>query len=39
VRCFFHESASPTEGNPDSFWDIYLRRTHSGWLVYSYGQG
>jgi hypothetical protein len=39
VRCFFHESASPTEGNPDSFWDIYLRRTHSGWLVYSHGQG
>jgi hypothetical protein len=30
VRCTFHESASPTEGNPDSFWDIYLRHTHGG---------
>ena len=39
VLCTFHESASPTEGNPDSFWDIYLRRTSSGWLIYSYGQG
>ncbi len=39
VRCTFHESASPSEGNPDSFWDIYLRHTHSDWLIYSYGQG
>ena len=39
VRCTFHESASPTEGNPDRFWDIYVRHTHSGWLIDSYGQG
>ncbi len=39
VRCTFHESASPSEGNPDSFWDIYLHHTSSGWLIYSYGQG
>lgn len=39
VRCSFHESAAPTEGNPDSFWDIYLRQTSSGWLIYNYGQG
>jgi hypothetical protein len=39
VYCSFHESASPTEGNPDSFWDVYLRHTSAGWLVASYGQG
>ena len=39
LRCTFRESASPTEGNPDSFWDVYLRHTKSGWLIYSYGQG
>lgn len=39
VRCTFHESASPTEGNPDALWDVYLRHTHAGWLIYSYGQG
>jgi hypothetical protein len=39
VRCTFHQSASPTEGNPDSLWDIYLRHTSSGWLIYNYGQG
>ncbi len=39
VRCTFHESVSPTEGNPDSFRDIYLRHTSSGWLIYNYGQG
>jgi hypothetical protein len=39
VRCTFHESASPTEGNPDTFWDDYLVHTKHGWLVNSYGQG
>ena len=39
VRCTFHESVSPTVGNPASFWDIYLRHTSSGWLIYNYGQG
>lgn len=39
VYCSFHESASPTEGNPDSFWDVYLRHTRNGWLIDSYGQG
>jgi hypothetical protein len=39
VRCTFVESSSPTEGNPDSFWDIYLRHSHAGWLIDNYGQG
>ena len=39
VLCTFHESASPSEGNPDSFWDVYLHHAGSGWLIYSYGQG
>lgn len=39
VDCTFVESASPTEGNPDSFWDVYLEHTSSGWLIDNYGQG
>lgn len=39
LRCAFHESTSPTEGNPDNFWDVYLHRTRGAWLIYSYGQG
>jgi hypothetical protein len=39
LRCTFHESASPVVGNLDRFWDIYLRHTGGGWLIYSYGQG
>jgi hypothetical protein len=39
VYCSFHESRSPSEGNPDSFWDVYLRHTKVGWLIDSYGQG
>jgi hypothetical protein len=39
VRCTFDESASPSEGNPDSFWDVYLTATPRGWLIDSYGQG
>jgi hypothetical protein len=39
VYCTFHESASPTEGNPDSFWNVELRRTDAGWLIDNYGQG
>lgn len=40
VECSFDESQAPSVGNPDSFWDIGLRRGPSGsWLVSSYGQG
>ena len=39
IACSFHESASPAEGNPDSFWDVHLRRTPRGWLIDNYGQG
>jgi hypothetical protein len=38
VLCTFHESASPVEGNPDTFWDIDLRHTNSGWMIDNYGQ-
>lgn len=39
VRCTFHESASPVEGNPDSLLDFYLHRWQGAWLIDSYGQG
>jgi hypothetical protein len=40
VYCSFKESASPSEGNPDSFWTVSLERTPSGhWLINNYGQG
>jgi hypothetical protein len=39
VYCSFRESRSPSEGNPDSFWDVFLRHTTSGWLITGYGQG
>ncbi len=37
-RCTFHESG-PNEGNPDTFWDVYLQKSGSKWLIDSYGQG
>lgn len=37
-RCTFHESG-PNEGNPDTFWDVYLHKSGSKWLIDSYGQG
>jgi hypothetical protein len=40
VLCTFVESASPTEGNPDTFWTIsFVRGTNHEWLISSYGQG
>ena len=40
LRCTFDESGPPSVvGNPDSEWDVYLRRTGGGWLIYGYGQG
>jgi hypothetical protein len=39
VLCTFVESASPTEGNPDTFWSVYVHRSPSnGWLIDNYGQ-
>ncbi len=37
--CRFHESASSTEGNPDSFWVVQLHRFKGVWLIAGYGQG
>ena len=40
VSCTFSESASPTEGNPSTFWTISFRRAPGGeWLIDNYGQG
>jgi hypothetical protein len=40
VYCSFSESASSSEGNPDSFWTISMERNGSGpWLINNYGQG
>jgi hypothetical protein len=40
VLCTFVESASPTEGNPDTFWNIsLLLNSKDRWLINSYGQG
>ena len=39
VRCTFRESRSPSEGNPDSWWTVYLKRQLDGrWLITGYGQ-
>jgi hypothetical protein len=39
VLCTFKESASPTEGNPDAFWSVYMQRASTGgWLINNYGQ-
>ena len=39
VLCTFAESASPTEGNPDTLWSISFHRSLSnGWLIDNYGQ-
>lgn len=39
LRCTFHESASPAEGTPWNFFDVYLHRFKRVWLIVSYGQG
>jgi hypothetical protein len=40
VYCSFDESQSPSEGNPDSFWTVWLtRQTDGHWLIDNYGQG
>lgn len=40
LRCTFHESGSlAVVGTRDTFWDVYLRHTHTGWLLDSYGTG
>jgi hypothetical protein len=40
VYCSFSESASPSEGSPDSFWTVWLQRQRDGrWLIDNYGQG
>ena len=40
VYCSFDESQSPSEGNPDTFWTVWLARQPGGrWLIDNYGQG
>jgi hypothetical protein len=40
VLCTFVESASPTEGQPVSFWSIsFQHSSNHGWLIDDYGQG
>lgn len=39
VRCTFKESSAPDEGNPDTFWSVYMKRVSGGrWLINGYGQ-
>jgi hypothetical protein len=38
VYCTFHESWSPSEGNPDTWWSIDLRHARRRWLIDNYGQ-
>jgi hypothetical protein len=39
VHCTFKESQAPSNGNPDSFWTVYLHRQAGGrWLITNYGQ-
>jgi hypothetical protein len=38
--CTFVESASPTEGQPVSFWSVEFKKGPTGnWLIDNYGQG
>ena len=40
VNCTLKESTSPTEGNPDSFWNLSMvMSSDSRWLIDNYGQG
>jgi hypothetical protein len=40
VLCTFTESASPTEGDPVTFWSISFQRgAMNQWLINNYGQG
>ncbi len=40
VYCSFDESQSPSEGNPGTFWTVWLaRQTDGRWLINNYGQG
>ncbi len=39
VMCAFHESSSPTEGNPSSRWGVQLHRFKRSWLIVNYGEG
>ncbi len=40
VNCTFKESASPTAGNPDSFWNLSMVKSPDDrWLIDNYGQG
>jgi hypothetical protein len=40
VYCSFDESQSPSEGNPDTFWTVWLTHQTGGrWLIDNYGQG
>ena len=40
VNCTFKESVSPTEGNPDTFWNLSMvKNSHGRWLIDNYGQG
>jgi hypothetical protein len=39
VHCTFKESQSPSEGNPDNWWTVYLKRQPDRrWLITGYGQ-
>ena len=40
VYCSFDELQSPSAGNPDTFWSVWLaRQTDGRWLIDNYGQG
>jgi hypothetical protein len=39
IYCTFSESPSQSEGNPDTWWDVYLVQRHGDWLISGYGQG
>jgi hypothetical protein len=38
VSCAFHESASPSEGQPSSEWGIDFRRAGDLWRITNYGE-
>jgi hypothetical protein len=38
MYCTFHESSSPSEGQPASQWSIDFRRAGRKWLINNYGE-
>ncbi len=39
IYCTFKEAPGSWSGNPDTFWNVYVTKSRSRWLITGYGQG